>query len=164
MSSPEKTQKWNIHSPAIRGSAPRLLSEEYLLGSVLWLWCRHLCQRKPRSGKMGRRWLFWIHKKEKRTLLKITRADVCFQVFFFSKIRCCIRIALWVNYLALDIHGGCQLSSVTMPFLPEYVMFKSHTVLTCWPMDDWAVVIILTPKIMSVLTSDKATATCKAQN
>lgn len=137
-------------------------SEEYRLGSVLWLWGRHLCQRKPRSGKMGRRWLFWIHEK-KRTLLKIARADVFFQVFF-SKIRCSIRIALWVNHLAPDLHGGYQLSSVTIPFYPEYVMSKSHTVMICWPMDDWDAAIILTPQIMSALTSDKVTAASGARN
>lgn len=37
---------------------------------------------------------------------------------FSSEIRCCIRIALWVNYLALDLHGGCQLSSGSMSLLP----------------------------------------------
>lgn len=101
--------------------------------------------------------------KKKRTLLKIARADVFFQVFF-SKIRCSIRIALWVNHLALDLHGGYQLSSVTIPFYPEYVMSKSHTVMICWPMDDWDAAIILTPQIMSALTSDKVTAASGARN
>lgn len=59
---------------------------------------------------------------------------------------------------------GYQLSSVTIPFSPEYVMSKSHTVMICWSMDDWAAAVILTPKIMSVLTSDKVTAVSGARN